>query len=94
MKSACWRPKTTDDFTGYRYYADGSTAGCGAGLPSREGYRGFGLAAIGEILKSYDNPQSLSEFLSVKIAEVRAQADETAQRLLLLETAVKRTEKG
>ena len=53
----------------------------------------FGLAAIGEILKSYDDPQALAEFLSIKQAEVQAQADETAHLLLLLDTAIKRLRK-
>lgn len=84
-------PKTTDDFTGYRYYAEDQLPVAGRITALKD--MGFGLAAIGEILKSYDNPQALSKFLAVKIAEVRAQADETASRLLLLETAVKRLRK-
>ncbi|MEG0494045.1 MAG: GyrI-like domain-containing protein, partial [Clostridia bacterium] len=53
----------------------------------------FGLAAIGEILKNYDNPQALAEFLTVKQAEVQAESEETSRRLLLLATAIERLRK-
>jgi DNA-binding transcriptional MerR regulator len=84
-------PKSTDSFTGYRYYGEDQ-------LPTAEQINslkdmGFGLSAIGEILKNYGNPQKLSEFLKVKQAEVKAEAEETAHRLLLLETAIKRLRK-
>ena len=84
-------PKSTDDFTGYRYYSEDQLLVAGRITALKD--MGFGLAAITEILKSYDNPQALAKFLSVKRAEVQAQADETAHRLLLLETAVKRLRK-
>lgn len=84
-------PKNTDDFTGYRYYAEDQLTAAGRITSLRD--MGFGLAAIGEILKSYNDPQALCKFLSVKRAEVQAQAEETAHRLLLLETAIKRLRK-
>lgn len=84
-------PKTTDDFTGYRYYTEDQLPVAGRIMALKD--MGFGLVAIGEILKSYSNPQALAEFLSVKQADVQAQADETAHRLLLLETAINRLRK-
>jgi DNA-binding transcriptional MerR regulator len=54
---------------------------------------GFRLAAISEILKCYDNPQALAEFLRVKEAEVQAEVKEAGRRLLLLETAINRLRK-
>lgn len=84
-------PKTTDNFTGYRYYGEDQLP-----IASRINAlkdMGFGLTAIGEILKVYSDPQALSEFLTVKIAEVQVQADETARRLLLLETTIQRLRK-
>lgn len=54
---------------------------------------GFGLVPIGEILKNYENPQALADFLAVKQAEVQAEAEETGRRLLLLDTAIKRLRK-
>lgn len=84
-------PKAIDDFTSYRYYAEDQLPIAGRITALKD--MGFGLAAIGEILKSYDDPQALAEFLSIKQAEVQAQADETAHRLLLLDTAIKRLRK-
>ena len=60
-------PKSIDDFIGYRYYAKEQ-------LPIADRISslknmGFRLSAIGEILKNYDNPQALSDFLKVKQAE-------------------------
>ena len=84
-------PKNTDCFTGYRYYAEEQLPVAGRITALKD--MGFGLSAIGEILKSYDNPQALAEFLAVKQAEVQAEAAETNHRLLLLETAIKRLRK-
>ena len=84
-------PKTTDNFTSYRYYAEDQLPIAGRIVALRD--MGFGLAAIGEILRSYDNPQALAEFLAVKQAEVQAEVEETSRRLLLLDTAIKRLRK-
>jgi DNA-binding transcriptional MerR regulator len=84
-------PKTTDSFTGYRYYGEDQLPVAGRITSLKD--MGFGLAAIGEILKSYDNPQALADFLAVKQAEVLAEAEETGRRLLLLDTAIKRLRK-
>ena len=67
-------PKTTDGFTGYRYYAEDQLPMAGRIAALKD--MGFGLAAIGEILKSYDNPQALAEFLSLKQAEMQIEAEE------------------
>lgn len=84
-------PNNTDSFTGYRYYSEDQ-------LPVAERITalkvmGFGLAAIGEIMNCYDDPQALVQFLSVKQAEVQAEVQETQHRLLLLDTAIKRLRK-
>jgi len=84
-------PKFTDSFTGYRYYGEEQlqTAGRISALKDM----GFGLSAIREILKCYDDPEKLAEYLSVKQAELRAEAENVARRLLLLETAIERLRK-
>lgn len=84
-------PKNIDDFTGYRYYREDQLPIAVRITALKD--MGFGLATIGEILKSYDNPQALAEFLSIKQAEVQAEAEETNRRLLLLDTAIKRLRK-
>ena len=81
-------PKTTDYFTSYRYYGEDQLMVAGQINALKD--MGFGLSTIGEILKSYDDPQRLAEFLSIKKAEVKAEADEAERRMLLLETAIKR----
>lgn len=84
-------PKVTDNFTSYRYYAEDQLPVAGRIAAMRD--MGFCLAAIGEILKNYDNPQALAEFLAVKQAEVQTEAKETSRRLLLLATAIERLRK-
>lgn len=84
-------PKDIDSFTNYRYYSEEQ-------LPTASRINalkdmGFSLATITEILKNYNNPKALSEFLAVKQAEVKAEANEIKQRLLLLETAIMRLRK-
>ncbi|WMC91433.1 MerR family transcriptional regulator [Kineothrix sp. MB12-C1] len=84
-------PKTIDNFTGYRYYAEDQLPVASRIASLKD--MGFGLSAIGEILKNYEDPQALSEFLTVKQAEVQADAEEARRRLLLLDTAIKRLRK-
>jgi len=81
-------PKDVDRFTSYRYYGEDQLT-----VASRINVlkdMGFSLSTIGEILKIYNNPKALSEFLAIKQAEVQAEAVEIKQRLLLLETAIMR----
>ena len=84
-------PKSTDGFTGYRYYAESQLPAAGRIAALRD--MGFGLAAIGEIVKRYDDPKALAAFLSVRKAEVKAEAEEVQRRLLRLEKAVTRLRK-
>ncbi len=84
-------PKSTDSFTSYRYYGEDQLPVAGRITALKD--MGFGLAAIGEILKIYNNPQVLAEFLTVKQAEMQAEAEEIRRRLLLLDTAVERLRK-
>lgn len=84
-------PGKVDAFTGYRYYGEEQ-------LPTI--YRinalkemGFGLAEIREILLIYDDREQLDSYLAAREAELRNLADETARRMLLLDTARKRLRK-
>lgn len=84
-------PKSIDDFTSYRYYGADQ-------LPVADRITslknmGFSLSTIGEILKNYDNPQALADFLKVKQSEITEEAKEINHRLLLLDTAIKRLRK-
>lgn len=84
-------PKTIDHFTSYRYYAEDQLPVAARIVALRD--MGFGLSTIVEILKSYDNPQALAEYLLVKQAEVQVEAEESKRRLLLLDTAIKQLRK-
>lgn len=84
-------PKNTDSFTNYRYYSEEQLTVAGRITALKD--MGFSLATITEILKSYNSPKALSEYLAVKQAEVQAEADEIKHRLLLLETALARLRK-
>jgi DNA-binding transcriptional MerR regulator len=84
-------PKTIDNFTSYRYYAEDQLPMAARIVALKD--MGFSLSTIVEILKSYDNPQTLAEYLAVKQAEMQAEAEETKCRLLLLDTAIKRLRK-
>lgn len=81
-------PKNIDDMTRYRYYCEEQLAEAGRITALKT--MGFSLTAITEIIKNYNDPKALSDFLLVKQAEVQVEADEIKQRLLLIETAIKR----
>lgn len=84
-------PKSTDSFTSYRYYSEEQLYIANRITELKN--MGFSLATIGEILKNYDNPMALAEYLSVKRAEVKAESEEVNRRLLLLDTAIERLRK-
>ncbi len=84
-------PKSTDSFTSYRYYSEEQLSIASRITELKD--MGFNLSTIGKILKSYENPQALAEFLAIKKAEVHAEAEDVSHRLLLLDTAIKRLRK-
>lgn len=81
-------PKSTDYYTSYRYYSEEQLMNASRITALKD--MGFSLAVISEIMKNYDNPKALAEFLKIKQAEVQTQAHEINQRLLLLETSIMR----
>lgn len=84
-------PKHTDAFTSYRYYGEDQLPVASRIIALKE--MGFNLGTVNEILKVYNDPKALSEFLSVKKAEVQAEAEELNQRLKLLENTIVRLRK-
>ena len=84
-------PKSTDSHTSYRYFSEEQLPIAQRIISLKD--MGFSLATVAQILKSYDDPQALSQFLKIKQAEVQEQAEETNRRILLLETAIKRLRK-
>ena len=67
-------PKETDDFTGYRYYSEDQLPVASRITALKD--MGFRLAAIGEILASYDDPTALAAILTVKRTELAGEAEE------------------
>ena len=84
-------PACTDNFTSYRYYSEDQLPVAGRINAMKE--MGFGLATIAEILKSFDKPSAIAEFLAIKQTEVQTEVEEAKHRLLLLETAIERLRK-
>ena len=81
-------PKSIDKFTGYRYYSETQ-------LPQADRINalkemGFGLSMIARLLESYKDPQALKQFLLLKQAEIKEQAEKTQRQLVLLETTIHR----
>lgn len=84
-------PDHTDAFTNYRYYSASQLPIAERIIALKE--MGFSLATIGQILKEYDDPMALAEFLAVKRLELQDEVETVNHRLLLLDTAVKRLRK-
>lgn len=84
-------PKSIDSYTSYRYFSEEQLPIAQRIISLKN--MGFSLEIIAQILKSYDDPQALSQFLEIKQADLQEQAEETNRRLLLLETAIKRLRK-
>ncbi|MCO7127588.1 MerR family transcriptional regulator [Sporolactobacillus shoreicorticis] len=81
-------PKSTDPFTGYRYYNEDQ-------LPLADRIHalkkmGFSLHAVSKILKIYNDPQSLKKYLMVRRLEVMEQMETSTVQLHLLETTIQR----
>lgn len=85
-------PATTDKFTGYRYYSETQLPVMARINALKD--MGFGLAAIAELLKCYDDPKVLAQHLSLKQLELEEEAKDTARRLHLLESAINRLERN
>ncbi|HAN21517.1 MAG: MerR family transcriptional regulator [Clostridiales bacterium GWF2_36_10] len=80
------KPISVDDFTGYRYYSVEQLSLAGRITMLKN--MGFSLTAIPEIIKQYGDATTLKQYLQIKCAEVKEQAQAAADRLLLLETTI------
>ena len=84
-------PRSTDHFTGYRYYSEDQLLKAVRINSLKD--MGFSLAAIGEMLKKYDDPAELAKFLEIRRVEVQEEMKESGHRLMLLDTAIQRLRK-
>ena len=81
-------PDNIDDFTGYRYYSEKQLPLANRINALKE--MGFSLVTIAKILKEYDNPEALKQYLMLKHTEIKEQATSVNRQLLLLETTINR----
>jgi len=81
-------PEYTDKFTGYRYYSEEQLLAANRINALKE--MGFSLSVISEILKTYNDPQALKEYLLLKQAELKEQMDKMGMQLRILETTINR----
>lgn len=86
------KPEKIDEFTGYRYYSESQLPAMWKIKTLRD--MGFGVAAIGEILKCGEEPQAMEKFLILQRAELQEEAQTIESRLKLLDTAIERLRKG
>ena len=85
------KPAEIDTFTGYRYYREEQLFTIGRITALKD--MGFSLADIIKILDSYDDKEKMDSFLSDRQKELTRLSEDTAYKLMLLETARKRLRK-
>lgn len=78
-------PDSIDPETGYRYYAESMLSAAGRIAVFRD--MGFGLAAIGEMLKAAGDREKMERYFCLQQEELRRLQTETQRRLRLLENA-------
>lgn len=84
-------PVQTDPISGYRYYQASQLSIAGRITALRE--MGFGLAEIGQILSEPEDSARLERLLLHRQAELLEDSHQTAYRLQLLDSALKRLRK-
>ena len=84
-------PETIDPFTGYRYYSE--TQLFTAGRINALKDMGFKLCDAAELLKRWEDRETLERCLLDQRETARLQAEEAARRLRLLDTAIERLRK-
>ena len=85
------RPVFVDRFTDYRYYAENQLPIVGRITALKD--MGFRLAEISSLLALYDDKEALDAHLAAQQKTLETLAEDTAQRLRLIETARRRLRK-
>ena len=85
------RPVFVDQFTDYRYYAENQLPIVGRITALKD--MGFRLAEINSLLALYDDKDALDAHLAAQQKTLETLAEDTAQRLRLIETARRRLRK-
>ena len=84
-------PETIDSFTGYRYYSEAQLFTAGRITALRD--MGFKLCDTAELLKHWEDRETLERRLLDRREEAQHQAEEAERRLRLLDTALERLRK-
>ena len=84
-------PAETDPITGYRYYSEEQLPAAGRITALRD--MGFGLAAIEQLLATWEEPVALEAILDAKQAQLQEEAALAQRRLRALETLRQRLRK-
>lgn len=82
------KPEISDPVNGYRYYSIRQLSITGKIYTLKE--MGFRLSEISEILKYYNDKEKLGYYLCIQQEKLVKEAEETAYRIHLLETAIER----
>lgn len=80
-------PRQVDEFSGYRYYDEAQLAEAGQ-IQSLKNM-GFSLSIIREIMESWENPDEMERFLTIRKKELESHLNETAERLHLLDNTMR-----
>lgn len=86
------KPNCIDDFTGYRYYNEEQLTKANQITALKD--MGFNLSVIEKILNQYKSDEQLRQYLLIKREEIEQQIIDNNRRLLLLDTTIKRLDKG
>lgn len=81
------KPEMVDEMTQYRYYSEAQLPIAGRIQTLKS--LGFRLTAIDEILKKYEEPEELEQFLLIKRKELEEDLQQTKEKLLLLDNTLK-----
>ncbi|OAB47324.1 MerR family transcriptional regulator [Paenibacillus antarcticus] len=81
-------PDHTDDFTGYRYYHAAQLMVANR-IQVLKGM-GFGIPTIGQMLKAYDDEESLRKYLVIQHAQMKEEEEVLQKKLALLQNTILR----
>ncbi len=81
-------PCHIDEFTGYRYYNAEQLATANRIQALKD--MGFSLSVINDILKTYNDPDSLKSYLLILQSQMRQEAEQMEKKLLLVENTLRR----
>lgn len=84
-------PEETDPFTGYRYYSAYQRFEAGRITALKE--MGFKLCDVAELLRRWNDRETVERRLLDQQVQARLQAEEVARRLRFLDTAIERLRK-